>query len=549
MKRLFAGGLLLLLVAIGVFLWRQGQSSLSANQIAPADCLVYLELPDLVETAKRWPDTALCQILGEPSVRRFLKQPISKTPVSYRKVWGAFKALRCGAIFIGMTDLDNSHWICGMRTSVGQSTWRPEISSIAEALFGQNIRVVAPENLENVGSAPAEAARGEAQFYCTRIDSWVLVSCSARLLLDAVRNSKTASGGLQSQKLFQECRSNVPTGHDLLTFVKGGPSLDSSTGLHWQFREQENERSARAVLATTAIEGTRLRDTVFTLTGASPSASPFEQKGLAMTSPTTIGYAASQVGLSEIWRWCDQFSEESFVAGTIRDYMGQAKSFGIDPQDLDSLVSGAEVILDRDAKADSLNGAISLRVTDPEKFQRLIDQVVTEKFPDSCKKIGAASRPTYLVQVNNRAAIVFGLVGHRLLISPSESVFEEFVHRLQNHAPGLEANNQFEAIAKLVSKPNDLFVYLDAKAGFERFYEVSKPMLVLGIALMPALSRYIDAMALPDTRDISKHLGPVVLSRHRVPNGVVDESVGPITAYEAVALLLGGGAAMGFWVH
>jgi hypothetical protein len=140
-------------------------------------------------------------------------------------------------------------------------------------------------------------------------------------------------------------------------------------------------------------------------------------------------------------------------------------------------------------------------------------------------------------------------VASQFLISGSPSNFAELVHRLQSNAPGLDTDSQFKAIAKLVDDPNDLFAYLDAKSGFERFYEASRPMLVFGIALTPALSQYVDAMALPDTGDISKHLSSIVLSRHRVPNGVVDESVGPLTAYDAVGLLLGGALAMGLWDH
>ena len=87
------------------------------------------------------------------------------------------------------------------------------------------------------------------------------------------------------------------------------------------------------------------------------NASSFDRKGLAMTSPSTIGYLATKLGFSEIWRWCGQLSEESQLAETIRNYMGQVKSFGIEPRDLDDLVSGAEIIVDRDPKADSLNGA------------------------------------------------------------------------------------------------------------------------------------------------------------------------------------------------
>ena len=87
-------------------------------------------------------------------------------------------------------------------------------------------------------------------------------------------------------KLFQECRSNVKTDYDILCFVRGRPSIELSNGLRWRFREDESQDSARAMLATTAIDGTRLRDTIFTLTDAPAPAIQLDRKGLAMTSPT-----------------------------------------------------------------------------------------------------------------------------------------------------------------------------------------------------------------------------------------------------------------------
>jgi len=549
MKRLIAGGLFLLFVAISIFLWRLNWDSLSASQIAPVECVVYVEIPNIVQTAKRWPDAALCRILSEPSVQRFLRQPISKTPANYQNAWGSFAALRCSALFFGMTAPDRDRWICGLQTSVDESTWRREINKVSKALFGQTMKEVAPENLSREGIDAGTAGKVVPQVYCARAGSWILLSQSAELLLEAVRNSKTTSSGLRALRLFRECQANVPTGYDLLSFVQGGPSLDSSAGLRWRFREQETQGNERAVVVATTIVGARLRDTVFTMTGRAENTRPLDRKGLAMTSPSTIGYLATQLGFSEIWQWCGQLSEESPLAGTIRNYMGQVKSFGVEPRDLDNLISGAEIIVDRDPKADSLNGAISLQVADQGKFERLMDQVVAEKFPEKCRKIEVASVPAYLMLVNERVSFVFGLVGRQLLISGSQSNFAELVHRLQSQAPGLEADAQFKAIAKLVDEPNAPFAYLDAKSGFERFYEASRPMLAFGIALMPALNRYVDAMALPDTDDISKHLSPIVLSRHRVANGVIDESVGPITAYDAVALLLGGALALGLWEH
>src|SRR5580704_16811095 len=463
MKRLIAGGLLLLIVAIGVFLWRQNQNAVSSNQIAPADCLVYFELPNLIQTAKRWPDTDLSKILAEPSVQRFLRQPVSKIPKSYRSAWASIWTLRCSALFFGMTDPNRESWVCGFQTSADQKVWRMEISNISSNLFGQPAQEIALDHDTRSGPSPVEAGKNGALTYYVHVGSWILLSRSIDLLIEASRNARMASGGLQSAKLFQQCRSNVKAGYDILCFVRGRPSIDLSSGLRWRFREDASQDTARAVLAVTAIDGTQLRDTIFTLTDKPSPANSLDRKGLAMTSPTTIGYLASLVNLSEIWRWSDQLSGEWPIAKTIRDYLGEAKSFGIVSHELDALLSYVEIIVDRDPNADSLNAAFSLGITDPEKIQHLIDQLAMERFPDRCKRIDVASVPAYVMQLNGNISIVFGLVGRQLLVAWSRSEFGELVHRLRSHNAGLDDNAQFKAIAKLVDEPADLFVYLDAK--------------------------------------------------------------------------------------
>jgi hypothetical protein len=549
MKRLIAGGLLLLIVAIGVFLWRQSQNAVSSSQIAPADCLVYFELPNLIQTAKRWPETDLSQILAEPSVQRFLRQPVSKIPKSYRSAWASIWTLRCSALFFGMTDPNRESWVCGFQTSADQKVWRTEISNISSNLFGQPAQEIAFDHDTRSEPNPVEAGKNGALTYYVHVGSWILLSRSIDLLIEASRNARMASGGLQSAKLFQECRSNVKAGYDILCFVRGRPSIDLSSGLRWHFREDASQDTARAVVAATTIDGTQLRDTIFTLTDTPAPANPLDRKGLAMTSPTTIGYLASRVNLSALWRWSDQLSGEWPIAKTIRDYLGEAKSFGIDSHELDALLSSVEIIVDREPNADSLNAAFSLGITDPERIQHLLDQIAMERFPDRCGRIEVAGVPAYVMQLNGNISMVAGLVGRQLLVAWSRSEFAELVHRLQSHNAGLDDNAQFKAIAKLVDKPADLFVYLDAKMGFESLYDASRPMLVLGVALIPALNQYIDAMTFPETDEVSKHLSPIVLSRHRVPDGVVDESVGTITAYEALALISGCAFAMGLLGH
>jgi hypothetical protein len=541
MKRLIAGGLLFLLVAIGVvILWQRDSESLLPGQIAPSECLIYFELPKIDRTVKRWPDTALSQMLEEPSVQQFLKKPISKIPANWQAAGRAFAELRCGSLFFGMTETRNNRWICGFQAAANDSTVRREIANLSKALFGLSTKQMRSEDLgQSLGTGPDSG-----QPYWTKVGSWTLLSRSIDLLKEAVRNSKARSTGLQSQNLYRRCRASVPSDYDALTFVQGEPSYDLLTGFHWRYPGSATEGEIHALLAVTTIEGARLRDTVFALAAPPSTTRPLDRQGLSMTSGSTIGYLASRVGLSEVWRWCDRFAGESALAELIRDYMGEAKTFGIQPEDLDKLVSAAEIIVDRDSAPDSLSAAFSLQVIDPGKFQHLIDRVVAEKFSDNCSMREIAAIPAYSLHVTKYASIVFGLVDRHLLVSGSESKFSELADRLRTHASGLESDYQFKSVSKLVKDPDDLFLYVDAKPFFERVYEASRSMLALGLEMMPVTSRYVDGMALPETGEISKHLSPIVLSRRRVTDGVLDESIGPITAYDGAALVAGGALAM-----
>ena len=90
MRRIIGVGVTLLFAVLAVFLWRQSQVSMASNQIAPDNTLLYVEIPHLVQTQRNLLDTALYQIFREPSVRRFLKQPVSNLWKEYQSSWVRF---------------------------------------------------------------------------------------------------------------------------------------------------------------------------------------------------------------------------------------------------------------------------------------------------------------------------------------------------------------------------------------------------------------------------------------------------------------------------
>ena len=529
---------LIIFFGLGIFFWLGTEKRIAASQIAPAHSLFYAELPDIQETIKRWPQTALSQILNEPSMRRFVKQPLSKIPSDSLAAWDSFVRLRCSGLFVCVADSYRDNWIVGIRTPVDRSVSRIEIGLIARNLFGCTIR----ELDSRMAGAGSET---EDKLLLIQVGDWLVLGRNAGLLQETARNANTGSGGIQSDRLFQECRSKVLANYDLLSFVRGGPIFDISNGLSWVLPKDEREGDIKAILSTTTIDGPRLHDSVFTRQDIPSTSGPFEQHDLDMSSPKTIAFFTSRVGLSELWRITDQFSQFSQVAETIHDYLDQARSFGIDPRDLDALISGATVIIDCDAKTDVVTAALSFRVNDPEKFKHLIDEIVTQKFSDNCVQTHVSGVPAYVVQGNANAAVVFGLTGHEFLVACNASVFAEVLKRMQTKEDGLQKNEDYKRVTKLVAEPTDMFMYIDTKTTFERFYDAIRPMLIFGTVFVPTLGVYVDSSLLPETDEISKHLTPIVFSKRRVPNGILDESVGAVTAYQASGLVLGTTVALG----
>ena len=73
--------MLLLAVGAAAFIYLQRQQAASrvrATALAPEETILFVHLPDVRQTAIRWPRTALAQIGKEPEIQAFLERPRAK---------------------------------------------------------------------------------------------------------------------------------------------------------------------------------------------------------------------------------------------------------------------------------------------------------------------------------------------------------------------------------------------------------------------------------------------------------------------------------------
>src|SRR6516162_3847297 len=136
MRPIIGVGVTLVFAALAVFLWKQSQVSVASNQIAPDNAVFYIEIPHLVQTERKLPDTALYEIFQEPSVRRFLKQPASNLSKEYQSSWDSFLNLGCTALFFCATDPSRHRWMAGFQSSANTTVRTREIQNICKRIFG-----------------------------------------------------------------------------------------------------------------------------------------------------------------------------------------------------------------------------------------------------------------------------------------------------------------------------------------------------------------------------------------------------------------------------
>src|ERR1700745_772084 len=129
MKRIFLGVFLVAALAALFFLLlgRDEGENTPAARLASSDSVLYLELRDIPESLKRWPETTLSKICLEPTVARFFSRPMGRIPSSWKAAWSALVRFRPINVYWCCSDWGGKDWVLGARCSGDLRNWQGEI--------------------------------------------------------------------------------------------------------------------------------------------------------------------------------------------------------------------------------------------------------------------------------------------------------------------------------------------------------------------------------------------------------------------------------------
>ncbi len=568
MKKLLP--VLVILLALGAagatvfFYGRSGTAGASASAAVgylPADTLLLFSLPDPQQAATDWKNTDLYKLWTEPSVQAFFAKPLSKLPVNddYGELLPQIEQVEPHNLFVALAALDEKtsepHVVAGFQFKGSSANVEKLLAKPKDALrksspAGKTDLVKYQDH--SLETFTTESGKTIASTY---LNDWYFVSNDLALLkttLDHVDHRALAEQAtLDADADFKTVLAKMPAHPATLIYAKPRVFFDRIFALAATAGQPMNEeqlaevRKIKAVAATTAFDNGKLRDTIYSFApGHKQYGGPLQMSALPLTSVDTLLFYAAILQIPDHYQLPvnPAAANGPNAAGyaLLGQWVDQLKAQGLTLESFNAAF-GREVSaqLDWPAASSQPSLILSLDVHDPAAASKFLDNLLKTLPPGLDWQLINADGLTFRSLSLPTMSVVtptLTLTDKHLILGLSAAGVRAAAAHEKAGGPNFTGSEAYKVATATVGKPNVATTYVDAKPLFERTYATLKPLALFGAAFAgPQVNDYVDLSKLPDTEAISKHLTPIVLSEKSDDQGILVESVGPVTFVQASA--------------
>lgn len=546
-----------LAVPAGIY-WRRTRAPHVARgaELAPADAILFAQIPSIPRTAERWKLTSLAQLLREPEMKAFLEKPMAK--MAGDSPWMAqFETLHNlspGEAFLTVTSIDGPEprFVAGF--SFGGS--RREVERLLEQPWAalKSARPAGRAELVNYGAAEIESFTDkDAVAAGVFRDDWYFFGNDLALLeqtLDRYDGKNGASaGGLATAPGFVEATAPLPADRDALIVAQLGQVMERVTALmlasgqSLDGKQLADLKKTKAIAASTKLDGADFRDTIFILSTDNKAEPPLARHALSLTSSATLLLFATALPAT-IELPDSATAALTLVLPNIAPMQKSLAAHGLSFSDWNQAFGpefGAAMDWPQGLMQPSF--VLTLDVRDAVKARAFTD-VLTGPLPGS---------PAW-TKTETDGAITYSAPAEGLgLISPTFALTDRFLiagfsadsvalaeTKLKSGEANLGSSAPFLTAEKTVAPATSSFAYLDLRGLFERAYGTFRPFIIMSLAFAPVAGEWIDGGKLPSTETFTKHLGPIVMSQSTTATGTLLESTGTLTINQVLVAAVGG---------
>lgn len=540
-KALLILALVVVLIAAAVTYFVTRTSPGESAAFVSADAVAYAAIPDVRQTAMRWPKTALAQIGADKQVADFLEKPLSALGTNGGTESGELLArLKPGRFFVavpavthesasvvfgfqffgGRKDLDEA--MDRMHARLAKSF--PNATKTSTDFQGDSITAFGAE-----GKTLASASHG----------NWAFLSNDEAALKGTLdrASGRVKDNALLTSQNFRDALAKLPAKPDLVWVIQPQTLFDLLLDLGQSGDEKisqyqaEQLRKIKSISGTLLLDGANQRETVFIGFEEPPDLGTLDHAGIRLTSADTVVFFEAL----QDWSTVATDGYVDSLPPAVRDFLTAAK---IDLKLLPEIMGReAAVVIDWPPNATIPSVLAAIDIKDRAKAETIIKGV-----------LASAVAQTTVSEANGVEIIRFPQLGIQLIdpaiaisdktlfASLSLPAIEKALGARGADAATLDKSEAFKPALGAWNGGAQAFAYIDARGIFERIYNQFRPVIIFGASLMPDIASAVDVSKLPETETISKYLDPIVYTQQRVPDGWLLESSGPITLYEAFTL-------------
>ncbi len=549
------------LIIAGVFFVqkRLATATLEIPSILPAETVAFLHLPNVPQTKEAWQKTSLRKMANETDVAAYLDLIQAAIPY-FEPTKAKFEELAYIEpiqAFIAVID-DAPTALAGFEFSGERSDVETLLNEVK-----MKLQEVAPTGRFDI----AMHAGHEVQMFHFRDKTlagsfhqrWYLVANSVDLLektLDSLVASNASNlESLANNPYFEKSLSRMPQNPDALIFVQTESLIDrfltvlSVSGQKLSAEKMSELRKIRALTLATKFEGENVRDSTFVLKPGEEAGEPLEKSALAFTSSQTQLFYTSKFEIPDQIELPDTSIDLTGMLQVFKRTIAAFESQGISLNDM-RMAFGPEVgtLL---AWREEQTAPSFLMVVDVKEFEE------AKRLLDTAAETGILGAALSRREIDGGVFYSLSQNGAWFPL-PSIALFSNFAViglSIEDITDGLEqavsgnrallSSASFDKASASVIAPTRTFAYVDAPVLFDRIYHLVQRFLSSWSVLASPSNPLMDPSKLPSLDSIKKHLGPMVYSQAEVADGIVTESVGPLTVSQSlIAAAVGGGVAI-----
>ncbi|HYR59697.1 MAG TPA: DUF3352 domain-containing protein [Chthoniobacteraceae bacterium] len=543
MKRLVAAALVFAVLGASAFFFFKMRRFLPerarAAELAPAETIVFVQVPNLRQTALRFPQTDLCQIWREPDVQAFLEKPRRKAPWmrEWEERFDEIVRVTPGEAFVAFTALDGRRveFAGGFSFAGRRSQARSLVAQLREKLHPDGRSAEA----RDAGGAQFEtfAFAGGQWVSCFRAN-WFLVASSAEALRALVeRFEGKADSSLATDAVFRRTVAPLGATQDFVVYAKP----ESLSGQLNSVAALGMPKPTEPMAMATKIDGGKLHDTIFLPGIGARESAALSRRTLALAPPQALAYSVANNALTA------PDAEPGWLKSILPNAASIEKTLAeknLTWSDLPAAIgpeTAGVVEWPEDTALPSVLLAAEIR--DGAKARDFADAITSPAGAGSAWESEDHAGVTVFSTPPGAFAFArpaLAVTDRFALLGLSREAVAGALPRLNAGSASLAENVAFQDIVRFVRPDATAFAYLDFRRLFERVYTMARPFVTLSLAFSGEAGSEFDSGKLPPVVAISKHLSAIAVVQSARNDGILIESLGTLTFPE---LLLGGAAA------